>query len=86
MESTECDWFEDQNQCEQDYFQNENEPIRVHSPQNNVRCSSTPVQCEPEQTGNNAVDQLIDDFTMVDSDDLDQFYSQDFDSLFSLNV
>lgn len=36
----------------------------------------------------NAVDQLIDDFTMGGGEnlesDLDQFYSQDFDSLFSL--
>jgi len=99
-----CEWFDDMandnDQCEQNYFQNEEEPIRVHSPQNNVRCTSTPNQgspnnnqafCEPMTSEpSNAVDQLIDDFTMGGGNDLetdlDQFYSQDFDSLFSLTV
>lgn len=91
-----CEWFDEMNdtnnQCEQNYF-HEEEPIRVHSPQNNVRCTSTPNtnQYEQAMTTNeptNAVDQLIDDFTMGGGEnlesDLDQFYSQDFDSLFSL--
>jgi hypothetical protein len=75
--------------CEQDYFQNEDEPIRVHSPQNNVRCTSTPNAniCEQTMTEpTNAVDQLIDDFTMGADNDLDQYYAQDFDSIFSLGV
>lgn len=85
----------DNQNCEQNYF-HEEEPIRVHSPQNNVRCTSTPnanTNNQYEQMSGepiNAVDQLIDDFTMGGGEtlesDLDQLYSQDFDSLFSLAV
>ena len=91
-------WFDEmandnqRTDCEQNYFQ-EDEPIRVHSPQNNVRCTSTPNTTLNNFEPTNAVDQLIDDFTMGGGEnlepDLDQLYSlesQDFDSLFSLTV
>lgn len=92
------DWEMTNDKLEQSDFDflNQDEPIRVHSPTNNVhspssenRCSSTSTYmtegCVDMTNDYAGVNQIIDDLTMGETN-LDQLYSQDFDSLFTLTV